>query len=598
VSNERVERRLAAILAADVAGYSRLMGVDEEGTLAALKAHRTALIDPKIEEHHGRIVKTMGDGMLVEYASVVDALRCAIEVANGMAERNTGVPRDRRIEFRVGINIGDIIFDEGDIHGDGVNIAARLEALAEPGGICISSGAHDQVRDKLDIIFEDMGEQQLKNIARPVRAYAILLSAGASTAPAQPVSSSKGAPELPLPDRPSLAVMPFQNMSGDPAQDYFGDGIAEDLISNLSRQRWLFVIARSSTFTFKGQSVNVRQVGEKLGVRYVLEGSVRRFANRVRITAQLTEAQSGIHVWGERYDRPLEDVFAVQDEITDTLARTLEPEIGAAERERARRKPPDSLDAWERYQRGMWHLLRRNREDFTSARALFLEAIAIDPNFATVHAAFAFSCFFQITHGYVSQPDAMRDQLVASAAEAIALDPRDPLGHSAMGMAFMECRQLEKGIAEHKIALELNPNGAFAHWAYGYTLLRAQQPGEAIEQFDIALRLSPRDPATWTYLTLKAASLYQLKKYDEAVIVARDATRFPVADLIWPYVWWVAALGQLRCHKEAQVILRELLHKWPGLTVAGFRDWPHNRSAPSVFLDHTVEGLSKAGLPE
>jgi Flp pilus assembly protein TadD len=251
-------------------------------------------------------------------------------------------------------------------------------------------------------------------------------------------------------------------------------------------------------------------------------------------------------LWGERYDRPLEDVFAVQEEITDLIATTLEPEISAAERVRARRKHPDNLDAWERYQRGMWHLLRRNREDFVIARALFLEAIALDPNFATVHAAFAISCFFQITHGYATEPDAMRDQLVAEASEAVAVDPRDPLGHSAMGIAFMECGQREKAIAEHKIALELHPSGSFAHWAFGYTLVRADEPAKALDQFEAAMRLSPRDPATWSYLTLKAAALYYLKRYDEAVTVARDATRFEVADLVWPYVHWAAALGQIR----------------------------------------------------
>jgi adenylate cyclase len=339
----RVERRLAAILAVDVAGYSRLMGEDEEGTLASLRAIRREVGDPKIAEHRGRIVKTTGDGLLVEFASVVDAVRCAVEVQREMVARNGSIEAGRRIEFRMGINVGDIIIEDDDIFGDGVNIAARLEALAEPGGICISSAAHEQVRDKVDFWFEDMGEQQLKNIARPMRTHRIVI--GATSDPL--AAPAADAMPLSLPAKPSIAVLPFQNMSGDAEQEFFADGIAEDVITLLSKSRGLFVIARNSTFTYKGQAADIKRVGQTLGVRYVLQGSVRRAGNRVRVTAQLIEATTGGHLWAERYDRDLLDIFAVQDEITASVSAAILPTVERSERDRVAHKPPTSLDAWE-----------------------------------------------------------------------------------------------------------------------------------------------------------------------------------------------------------------------------------------------------------
>ena len=359
MTEERVERRLTAILAADVAGYSRLMGVDEEGTLAALKMLRREVADPKIKEHRGRIVQTTGDGLLSEFASVVDAVRCAVEVQREITARNTGVPNERRIDFRIGINLGDIIIDENDIFGDGVNVAARLEALAEPGGICVSRVVRDQVRDKLAISFEDMGEQQVKNIARPVRAYRTLL---AESARAPPILPKTVAPP-PLPDRPSIAVLPFNNVTGDPEQEYFVDGITEDIITALSKWRWFLVIARNSTFAYKGKSVDLKQVGGDLGVRYVLEGSMRKAGQRVRITCQLIDATTGTHLWAERYDRDLTDIFAVQDDITSRVVAAIEPALSRAESQRGTAKRPEHMGAWDYCQRGFWHLnkLTRNR---------------------------------------------------------------------------------------------------------------------------------------------------------------------------------------------------------------------------------------------
>ncbi len=356
-------RRLAAILAADVAGYSRLMGADEEGTLERLKALRRELLDPKIAAHNGRIVKTTGDGMLLEFASVVDAVRCAVEVQQAMPERNTSVAVDSRIELRIGINLGDVIVEGDDLYGDGVNIAARIEALADAGGVFVSNTVHDHVRDRLPFVFEDLGEQQVKNIARPVRVYRVRdLGAGAKSA---------ASPVLPLPDKPSIAVLPFTNMSGDPEQEYFADGIAEDVITALARYPSLFVIARNSSFTYKGRAVDVKQVGRELGVRYVLEGGLRKAGNRIRVTAQLVEAKTGKHVWAEHYDRDLADIFVVQDEITEAVTIAIAPAIADAEQQRAMRKPPGSLDVWAAYQRGLWHLSKFTSDDMALAENSF-----------------------------------------------------------------------------------------------------------------------------------------------------------------------------------------------------------------------------------
>jgi TolB-like protein len=417
-----------------------------------------------------------------------------------------------------------------------------------------------------------------------------------SVSPATQGASTATTP--PLPDAPSIAVLPFTNMSGDPEREHFADGITEDIITALSRFRSLFVIARSSTFTYKYKVVEVKQVARELGVRYVLEGSVRTAGGRVRITAQLIDAETGGHVWAERYDRPIQEIFAIQDEITDMIAATMEPEIGAAERERARRKPPEHLGAWEQYQRGMWHLLRRNREDLATAQTFLRHAIELDPSFATPHAALALSCFFQITHGFTAEPADTLDELFAEASQAVVLDPKDALSHTALGLAFMERRDYSASLSEHQIALRLNLNSSLARWAFGYGLHRAERLEEALEQFDAALRLSPRDPGLWSYLTLKASTLYLLRQYEEAVRFAREAARHSTADLIWPYVHLAAALGQLSRTTEALGAVEELCKRRPGLTVSGVRSWPHNRSRSEPQLAHMLEGLRRAGLPE
>jgi TolB-like protein/class 3 adenylate cyclase len=463
VTNERAERRLTAILAADVAGYSRLMGIDEEGTLARLKAHRRELVDPKIAEHRGRIVKTTGDGMLAEFASVVDALRCAVDMQRGIAERNVEVPSDRRIEFRVGINLGDIIIDGDDIYGDGVNVAARLESLAEPGGLCISRKVRDEVRDKLDLAFEDIGEQQVKNIARPVRVFRV-----ATPTTGRPSELAK--PTLALPDKPSLAVLPFQNMSGDPEQEYFADGIVEDIITALSRVHWLFVIARNSSFTYKGRAADVKQVGRELGVRYVLEGSVRKASNRVRITAQLVDATTGAHVWADYFDGALDDIFDLQDRVTSSVVGVIEPRLQRAEIERAGRKPTESLDAYDYFLRGMASFHLFTGDSLLDARRFFQRATELDPNYPSPYGMAAWCILLSKTNGWLLDPEREIAEGVRMAHRAVALGKDDPtaLWSSGHSLAYLAA-EVETGAAYIDRAIVLNPNLAAAWSVSGWS---------------------------------------------------------------------------------------------------------------------------------
>jgi adenylate cyclase len=582
----RVERRLAAILAADVAGYSRLMGADEEGTLARLKALRRELADPKIKEHRGRIVKTTGDGLLLEFASVVDAVRCAVEVQREMAERNAGVPPDRRIDFRMGINLGDIIKDGRDIHGDGVNVAARLEALAAPGGICVSRVVRDQVRDKLDFAFEDAGEQRVKNIARPLRVYHVRPGELADE------EMSAAQPPLALPDKPSLAVLPFTNMSGDPEQEFVSDGIAEDVISALSHYPSLFVIARNSTFTYKGRAVDVKQVGRELGVRYVLEGGVRKAGNRIRVTAQLIEAETGNHVWANRYDRDLADIFAVQDEITHALTTALTPAIADAELRRAIRKPPESLDAWAAYQRGLWHLSKANSEDDTIAQNFFRRAIDLDPTFAPGYSALALA---QLQAAAIYQKLTLAEaqsSAEALARRAVSLDGADAEARSCLGWALQARGELDGALVEIERALAMSPNLAVAHWQRGATLIFSGQPMKGLDALETCIRLDPRDPFMSVRLLHIACGLYFAREYEGVIEAAKRLIRsYPDFPMI--YRWPAAALGQLGRTAEA----KEWLEKAISYAPAAFKMYVHNRVPWFRPEDHAhlVEGLRKAG---
>jgi TolB-like protein/cytochrome c-type biogenesis protein CcmH/NrfG len=460
-----------------------LTGKDEEGTHTRLREHLRVLIDPKISEHRGRIVKNTGDGMLVEFGSVVECLRCAIEIQRGMNERNIKEPQENRIEFRIGINVGDVILDGGDIFGDGVNVAARLEGIAEPGGICISDDTHRQVRDKIDIAFEDAGEQQFKNIARPVRVHRVRLD----TAAAMP------RPVLALPDKPSIAVLPFQNMSGDPEQEYFAEGLVEDIITALSGMRWLFVIARNSSFTYKGRAVDVKQVGRELGVRYVLEGSVRKGANRVRITGQLVDALTGAHLWAKYYDRELTDIFAVQDEITEQVVVAIEPHLYAAEGARAKRKPPESLDAWECVIRSLSLIDSRAKADIVAARKLLQKAIVLDPGYARAYSLLAFATTLGVASAWERKLKSALALASDAAYKALFLDIDDPWAHVALGYVLVWSRRPGEAIVELEKALALNPNFAIGHYLLAIALCYLGRGEEALAHSDNAVRLSPRD---------------------------------------------------------------------------------------------------------
>jgi adenylate cyclase len=479
-------RRLTAILAADVAGYSRLMGADEEGTHERLKGHLGELINPKIAEHRGRIVKNTGDGFLAEFASVVDAVRCAVEVQRAMAERNAGTPPDKRIEFRIGINLGDVIAEEDDIFGDGVNIAVRLEALAEPGGICISRVVRDQVRDRLDYAFEDLGEQQVKNIARPVRVYRVRDSGAANT------SLAPTPPELPLPDKPSIAVLPFQNMSGDPEQEYFADGMVEEIITALSRIRWLFVIARNSTFTYKGQAVDVKQVGRELGVRYALQGSVRKAAGRVRITAQLIDATNGAHLWADRFDGSLEAVFDLQDKVASSVAGVIEPALQAAEIRRSSERPTGDLRAYDLYLRAVPHIYAWESGSTLAAQDLLGQAIERDPSYGPA-LGYAAYCYVQIeVSGWAPDWETNRRKAVALAEQAVRAARSDPgvLANAAIVLGYFG-EEIGAAVGMIDRSLALNPSFARGWMFSGWLRLMAGETGLAIKHFETSARLNP-----------------------------------------------------------------------------------------------------------
>jgi len=478
-------RRLAAILAADVAGYSRLMGADEEGTLERLKALRHELLDPKIAEHHGRIVKTTGDGLLVEFASVVDAVRCAVAVQQAMAERNTGVAAENRIELRIGINLGDVIVEGDDLYGDGINIAARIEALADAGGVFVSNTVHDHVRDRLPFTFEDLGEQQVKNIARPVRVYRVrdLVAAKAS---AQPV--------LPLPDKPSIAVLPFVNMSGDPEQEYFVDGMVEEIITALSRIRWLFVIARNSSFTYKGQAVDVKQIGRELGVRYVLEGSVRKAGMQVRITGQLIDALTGTHLWAGRFDGSLEDIFELQDRVAVSVAGVIEPALQAAEMRRSIERPTPDLGAYDLHLRALAVFFPQTKERIFATLRLLEQAIAIDRHYGPA-LSWAAICHMQlVTNGWAEAPETSRRKAIDLARQALQVGENDPaiLANAAFVLAqFGEDIGAMIGLVDR--ALALNPGYARGWFVSGLLRVFAGEHDLAIEHLEASLRLSPRE---------------------------------------------------------------------------------------------------------
>ncbi len=587
-----MQRRLAAILAADVVGYSRLMGEDETGTLGRLKSLRKELVQPKITEHKGRIVKLMGDGLLAEFSSVVEAVRCAVEIQEAVNGREADLPDDRRIKLRIGVNLGDIIVEGTDIYGDGVNVAARLEALAEAGGVYMSEVVRQSIGSNLDLNLEDLGEHQFKNIARAVHVFRVRLTAEEAR-PKQPAAGAET--RLAIPHKPSIAVLPFSNMSGDSGQEFFSDGITEDIITALSKIRWFFVIARNTTFTYKGQSVDVKQVAKELGVRYVLEGSVRKAGNRIRLTAQLIDASTGNHVWAERYDRDLSDIFALQDEMTQTIVGAIEPELGSVERERARRKPPDSLDAWSCYQRGLWHLFRFTKADNDEAELLFQRAAEIDPGFSGAFMGLATVGYWNVLFGHSESPEETLAGAFIAARTAVSLDDKDAMAHWALGRVYTQMGESEAAVAELETALAINPSFASAYYSLGWALLLAGRMEEAIPHVDQALRLSPHDPSLWTFLTGRAIALLLLHRYAEAADDARHALRQPSANFLTPATL-ASALGHLGEIDDARAALAQVYRLRPdfsGPLVAHLFRF-RREAGRACFLD----GLRKAGLPD
>jgi TolB-like protein/class 3 adenylate cyclase len=588
VPPERVERKLAAILAADVTGYSRLIGADEEGTLRRLKAHRKELIDPKIAEHQGRIVKLMGDGILIEFPSAVAALRCAVEVQRAMAERNASDAPDRRIEFRVGLHQGDIVVEDGDILGDGVNVAARLEGLAEAGGICVSQRVHEDAVGKVDVSFEDIGEQQLKNIARPVRVYRV----------GRDRAQTPEKVTLALPDKPSIAVLPFQNMSGDPEQEYFADGIVEDIITALSRFPSLFVIARNSTFTYKGRAVDMKQVGRELGVRYVLEGSVRKAGNRVRITGQLIDAATGTHLWADRFDGALEDIFDLQDRVTASVIGAIAPKLEQAEIERATRKPTDNLDAYDYFLRGLASLyqsLFSNREANDEALRLFNRATELDPGFASAYGWAAYCYVSRKSSGWMTTNDVAESQRLAGRAVQLGADNADALALGAQAFAFVG-RDLDASATFIDRALELNPNLAKAWWCGGWIKTWLGEPEAGIVRHGRAIRLSPVDPRMPGMQEAMAHSHFFAGHYDEALALAAMALR-GAPDLL-PALRINAACNAIAGRLEpAQKSVARLRQLHSALRVSNLRDFLGPYRRPEDLAKYE-EGLRKAGLPE
>jgi len=543
-------RRLAAILAADVAGYSRLIGSDEGGTLRALKAIRAELIDPTIASRNGRLVKTTGDGLLVEFSSVVDALRCASEVQAGMTERNASAPAGKRIEFRIGINVGDIVVEDGDIFGDGVNVAARLEALAEPGGICVSARVQEDAAGKVDLAFEDLGEQALKNIARPIRAYRIATDAVSATV--------RQTSALALPDKPSIAVLPFANMSGDPEQEYFADGMVEEIITALSRIKWLFVIARNSTFTYKGQAIDVKQVGRELGVRYVLEGSVRKAGGRVRITAQLIDAVNGTHLWADRFDGSLEDIFDLQDKVAFSVAAVIEPTLQAAEMRRSAARPTTDLTAYDLYLRALTFQLSIEKDQLARALDLLGRAIERNPRYGPALAFAAFCRMHLDIGGWVHDRETNRRNGVALARESLRAAGDDPgvIANAAQTLGYFG-EDMDAAIALIDRSLALNPSFARGWFQSGWLRLNAGKAAIAIEHFEASVRLNPRDVSGRRSLVGIGIAHFFNRRFDDAVaklLVSLEETQ----GWAMPYRVLAAAYAHMGRLDDAREIVKRL----------------------------------------
>ncbi|HVO95292.1 MAG TPA: adenylate/guanylate cyclase domain-containing protein [Terriglobales bacterium] len=644
--NQAVARRLAAIMTADVVSYSRLMGADEVGTLSSLKAHRRNLIDPAIAGHHGRIVKTTGDGLLVEFASVVDAVACAVAVQRGMLSRNAEEPEDKRIVFRIGINVGDVIIDGDDIFGDGVNVAARLESLCEPGGVCISRTANDQVRDKLSLPFTDLGEQTVKNIAYPVGVFGLAAKDIAALpeqelpqAPTAKPAVEVGPPprrravlfaatailvifvaagawlawqhrsnptgNLALADRPSIAVLPFDNMGGDPEQAYFADGMTEDLITDLSKVAGLLVIARNSTFAYKGKARDIREIAKALGVRYVLEGSVRRSGADIRVNAQLIDATTGGHVWADRYDGEMKNIFGLQDKVTRNVVTALAVTLTSEDRERVARRSTENAEAYDVFLKGWQHYLRQTPDDFRTATDYFKKAVDLDPKYSRAYAALAATYWetyrraWGLALGVTRSSSDARYQAEQFLAKAMQ-DPT-PLAHQVASAILLHSQQHDEAIAEAKLAIAGDPNDAEGYIAMAHVLSFAGKAGEALELVERAIRLNPHYPAYYLYQL--GLAQFGMNRLDPAAASLERAIAVS-GDDYWSQRLLLATYGLLGRLTDASKLLealkgkdqRGLIANQDPLTIKALAFWyPFAKPADA---ERFAEGLRKAGMPE
>jgi TolB-like protein/class 3 adenylate cyclase len=578
-------------MAADVAGYSRLMAADEVNTVALLDAARD-VFKARIESHQGRLIDMAGDSVLAVFETATGAVTASYDIQNELAARNAAAPEDRRMLFRIGVHLGDVIEKaDGTVYGDGVNIAARLQELAEPGGVAVSEVVHGTVRDRVSVIFEDHGEHSVKNMTRPVRAFRLSVAVSSPG----PTRSTGALPEHEGFRKPSVAVLPFNNMSGDPSQEYFADAITDDIITALSKNRWLLVIARNSTFAFKGRSPDVRRVARELGANYVVEGSVRKAGNRVRIAAQLIDGASGNHIWAERYDRDLADIFAVQDDVTATIAASIEPELGAVERQRAERKPTQNLNAWDCYHLGLSHMYRFDRDGNREAQRLFRRAIAFDPTFAAPRARLAYCMVLEMVYFDATPVRESLDEALATARTAVSLDDKDAFSHLAVARVHLARREYTEALARCMAALDLNPTLAQAHCAIGDALCYAGRLEEAIPRFEEAIRLSPQDPWRWAFLSYEALARILLRQYEQATASARAALRVPNCQY-WANAHLVAALGHLGRKDEASGAVSELLRRKPDFSCGYAEEHLFYLESPAQ-LEHYLEGLRKAGVP-
>lgn len=585
MAEQRAQRRLAAILAADVVAYSRLMGDDEAGTLAALKKLRLELIDPAIAEYQGRMVKLMGDGALVEFASVVDAVECAIHIQSDMSIRNAGIPENKSIRFRIGVNLGDIIIDGDDIYGDGVNVAARLEGEADPGGICISGDAYRQVTGKIDHAFEDLGERTLKNISAPVRAYRWC------SAPVQPAVRVDSRQQIRSPSKPSIAVMPFANMSGDPKQEYFSDGITEDLITDLSKISSLSIVARNSTFAYKSRRIDLRQVAADLGVSYVVEGSVRKAGERIRVTAQLIDPATSYHLWAERYDRDLTDIFALQDEITEQIVAALEITLSESEQEKVARRYTNNLEAYDYFLRGR-DQVRATNETNAQAQEMFERAIELDPGFAAAYAMLSYTHWRGWFNQWNDDSHAL-DRALEMAQKAVALDDDLPLARAFLGWIYVMRKEHEKAITEAQRAIALDPNLAEAYAYLGEVMNLSGKPEEGISLIEKAMRLDPHYPAN--YLIYLGHANWALGKYEDAIAaLKRCLTRFPSS--LSSHRTLAVIYSELGRIEEAKAEVAEMLKISPSANLIGQKERLPFKS--EAVLRRFLDGLRVAGLPE